>query len=105
MATQEANLNRRERELNQRETELRRLETELRNRGGTASNKNWPKFCPIVRHDIAGEVPAAMQGMVRCAYWAFLVSGCRCVICCPFVRPLECLWHGAALNWAPDSAM
>ncbi|GAB4814635.1 hypothetical protein N2152v2_001681 [Parachlorella kessleri] len=72
LGSQEANLNRRERELNQREQELRRLETELRNRGGSSSNKNWPKFCPIVRHDIAGEVPAALQGMVRCAYWAFL---------------------------------
>ena len=41
-------------ELNRREAELRRLELEIRNNPGAKSTKNWPKFCPVVHHDIAG---------------------------------------------------
>jgi hypothetical protein len=97
VAAQDAALARRERELNQREQELRRMETEMRNRGGGASNKNWPKFCPIVHHDIAGEVPAQMQGMVRCGYWSFLVS------CSSRCRPAQCTLGrplGSSRSWA-----
>lgn len=63
---------RREAELNRREAELRRLELELRNNPAAKSVKNWPKFCPILHHDIAGEVPAPHQGTVRRCYWAWL---------------------------------
>lgn len=72
LTTQEAELNKREAALNQREAELRRLEMELRSQGGGRSTKNWPKFCPVVHHDIAGEIPAELQRMVRGAYWAYL---------------------------------
>lgn len=68
----EADLARREADLNRRETELRRLEMELRNNPGGKSVKNWPKFCPVIHHDIAGEIPASMQGTVRSVYWAFV---------------------------------
>ncbi|KAL4550187.1 hypothetical protein Ndes2526B_g08349 [Nannochloris sp. 'desiccata'] len=68
----DADLNRREAELNRREAELRRLELELRSAPGGASKKNWPKYCSCVHHDIAGEVPAAMQGTVRSGYYAYL---------------------------------
>ena len=65
-------LGRREAELNRREAELRKLELELRNNPGGRSVKNWPKFCPILHHDIAGEIPAANQAMVRWCYWAWM---------------------------------
>jgi hypothetical protein len=71
----ESELNKREAELNKREAELRRLELEIRQNPGAKSTKNWPKFCPILHHDIAGEVPAQSQIPVRRAYWAYLVSG------------------------------
>lgn len=70
----EADLNKREAELNRREAELRRLELEIRNNPGAKSTKNWPKFCPVLHHDIAGEIPAQSQIPVRRAYWAYLVS-------------------------------
>lgn len=68
----EADVARREAELTKREAEVRRMEMELANSPGAKNNKNWPKFCPVAHHDIAGEVPAAKQGMVRSAYWAYL---------------------------------
>ena len=69
----DAELSRREAELNKREAELRRLELEIRNNPGAKSVKNWPKFCPVLHHDIAGEIPAQSQVPVRRAYWAYLV--------------------------------
>eukprot|EP00887_Chlorella_sp_A99_P001929 scaffold18.g1929.t1 len=71
-ARDDGGLSRREAELNRREAELRKLEMELRSNPSAKSVKNWPKFCPILHHDIAGEVPAANQGMVRRCYWAWL---------------------------------
>lgn len=73
----EADLNKREAELNRREAELRRLELEIRNNPGAKSTKNWPKFCPVLHHDIAGEIPAQSQVPVRRAYWAYLVRRAR----------------------------
>lgn len=70
----EADLNKREAELNKREAELRRLELEIRQNPGAKNTKNWPKFCPVLHHDIAGEIPAQSQVPVRRAYWAYLVS-------------------------------
>jgi secretory carrier-associated membrane protein len=70
----EADIARREAEVNRREAELRRLELELRNApGGRSSIKNWPKCCPVIHHDIAGDIPANMQGVVKAAYWSFVV--------------------------------
>ncbi|PSC72574.1 Secretory carrier-associated membrane 1 [Micractinium conductrix] len=68
----EADLSKREAELNKREAELRRLELEIRNNPGAKSTKNWPRFCPVLHHDIAGEIPAQSQVPVRRAYWAYL---------------------------------
>ena len=73
-------LDARERDLAAREAAVARAEADLRRGGGAASAaaavggpvKNWPRCCPFVHHDIAGEVPASAQGAVRAAYWAFL---------------------------------
>lgn len=64
-------MSRREAELNRREAELRRLELELRSNPGS-KRKNWPRYCPCIHHDIAGEIPAAVQPVVRSGYYAFL---------------------------------
>lgn len=48
------------------------METELRSTAGAKSVKNWPKYCSCVHHDIAGQVPAGMQGTVRAGYLAYL---------------------------------
>lgn len=63
---------RREAELNKREAEVRRMEMELANSPGAKNNKNWPRFCPVAHHDIAGEIPADKQSMIRSAYWSYL---------------------------------
>lgn len=65
-------LEQKERELARKESELQKLEIELRNSPAAKSVKNWPKFCPIAHHDIAGEIPAHLQVMVKFAYWSFL---------------------------------
>lgn len=67
----EKNLDKREAELNRREAELRRLEQELQRGAGTL--KNWPPYCAFTYHDIRAEIPQPLQGMVRSAYWAYLV--------------------------------
>ncbi len=68
-------LSKREAELNQKEAALKRMELELKSPGALSTGaKNWPGCCPALDLDIAGNVPAAMQGMVQRAYWAFLVS-------------------------------
>ncbi len=72
----EKNLDKREADLNRREAELRRLEQELR-AGGAGSLRNWPPYCAFTYHDIRAEIPQPLQGMVRSAYWAYLVSGRR----------------------------
>ncbi|BDA41493.1 Putative secretory carrier-associated membrane protein 1 [Coccomyxa sp. Obi] len=61
-----------EKELRAKEAELRKMEEGLRATGALRPEKNWPKCCPFVHHDIPGEIPAAEQGMVRCCYFAFL---------------------------------
>lgn len=53
-------------ELNRREAELRRLELEIRNNPGAKSTKNWPRFCPVVHHDIAGGWAAEVTAVVVC---------------------------------------
>ncbi len=35
--------------------------------------KNWPRFYPLFHHDIAGEVPAGRQALVRTAYLTWLL--------------------------------
>ncbi|KAK9846272.1 hypothetical protein WJX81_000509 [Elliptochloris bilobata] len=67
-----AALDRREAELRGKEAEIKKVEDELRRTGALRPEKNWPPCYPILHHDIAGEIPADQQGMVRSAYWAFL---------------------------------
>lgn len=51
---------------------------EMRNNPGGKPVKNWPRFFPVVHHDINSEIPAAMQGMVRAVYWCY-VGLCICL--------------------------
>lgn len=69
----EADLNRREAELNRREAELKRLETELAKNGVVlSSKKNWPKYCSVVHHNIAEDIPENLQWTVRSAYFCYV---------------------------------
>lgn len=61
-----------EKELAAREAELNRREEELRKAGALVPKKNWPICYPILHHDIAGDVPAEKQRMVRQAYFSWL---------------------------------
>lgn len=45
-----------EKELNAREAELKEQQRKMIADGTLKPKKNWPKFYPITRHDIAGEV-------------------------------------------------
>lgn len=66
-------LDAKEKALQAKEAELRRWEADLRATGGLKPKKNWPnRFCPIVHHDIAAEIPAALQGTVSKAYYSYL---------------------------------
>ncbi len=69
----EADLNKREAELNKREAELKRLETELARNGVVlSSKKNWPKYCSVVHHNIAEDIPENLQWTVRSAYFCYV---------------------------------
>jgi hypothetical protein len=69
----EDQLRKREQELNKREAELKRLETELRNNGVVInSKKNWPKWCSVVHHNIAEDIPENLQWTVRSAYFCYV---------------------------------
>ncbi|XP_024982954.1 secretory carrier-associated membrane protein 4-like [Cynara cardunculus var. scolymus] len=57
-----------EAELNKREQILRRKEEALAKSGAVIEDKNWPPFYPIVRHDIAGDIPIRLQRIQYIAY-------------------------------------
>ena len=40
--------------------------------GAVIENKNWPPFYPIVRHDIAGDIPVRVQRIQYVAYATLL---------------------------------
>ncbi|KAK9866559.1 hypothetical protein WJX84_008606 [Apatococcus fuscideae] len=65
-------LSKREAELNAKEEQLKKWEQELRSNGNLRPKKNWPRCWPILHHDIAGDVPADNQYVVRYCYWAYL---------------------------------
>lgn len=66
-------LDAKEKALAAKEAELKRWEADLRATGSLKPKKNWPsRFCPIAHHDIAAEVPAAMQGTVTKGYYSYL---------------------------------
>uniref|UniRef100_A0A6N2K4K4 Secretory carrier-associated membrane protein n=1 Tax=Salix viminalis TaxID=40686 RepID=A0A6N2K4K4_SALVM len=62
------------------EADLKRREKEGRCSGITSSDKNWPKFFPIIHHDIANEIPIHAQ---RIQYMAF-ASWLGIVLCLVF---------------------
>jgi hypothetical protein len=66
IARKEAELRVREQQLQQREQQL--IKTEASAPAGSASNKNWPPCKPIIHHDIAGDIPAGQQNLIRRAY-------------------------------------
>eukprot|EP00193_Tetraselmis_chui_P005181 CAMPEP_0177767686 /NCGR_PEP_ID=MMETSP0491_2-20121128/9274_1 /TAXON_ID=63592 /ORGANISM="Tetraselmis chuii, Strain PLY429" /LENGTH=349 /DNA_ID=CAMNT_0019284351 /DNA_START=196 /DNA_END=1245 /DNA_ORIENTATION=+ len=74
LSERERELARREAELAQKEAQISRLETEAAQNASkvAADLKNWPRCCPIVRHDISGEIPPAWQGPVTKTYWSYL---------------------------------
>ena len=79
LASARAALDARERDMAAREAALSRAEADVRRGGGgggrgggSGPDKNWPRCCPVVHHDIAGEIPASAQGAIRAAYWAYL---------------------------------
>eukprot|EP00250_Pteridium_aquilinum_P017204 c23507_g2_i1 orf=66-965(+) len=68
-------LKKREKELEAKETELRRREQELKRKEEAAAragiiieDRNWPKFFPLIHHDIPREIPSHLQ---RIQYFAF----------------------------------
>ncbi|GFH11500.1 secretory carrier-associated membrane protein, partial [Haematococcus lacustris] len=65
--TREADLQKREAAVKAKEEELRRRENELALAGGL-KKKNFPWCFPLWHHDIAGEIPAESQRVVRELY-------------------------------------
>lgn len=67
-------LQRKEKELATKEAALRKKEEELRRREAAAGIviKNWPRFFPILHHDIQNDIPVHSQGIQRAAYWSWL---------------------------------
>lgn len=64
----------REAELKRRETDLVQRERQLNQQaGGTALQKNWPPFKPILYHDIDAEIPHELLATVKWGYWAYLL--------------------------------
>ncbi|CAL9042391.1 unnamed protein product [Musa banksii] len=76
----ERELQAREAELNKREKELKRKEEAAAQAGVVIDEKNWPRFFPIIHHDIANEIPihlqrlqylafASLLGLTACLFW------------------------------------
>jgi len=64
----EAELARKERDLERRQAELQRREAQL----PAGSQKNFPKFYPLVYHNIEEEIPLDKQRVVRIAFYSYL---------------------------------
>lgn len=75
----EKELTKREKELAKREEELRKREQALAAQGAAVAGviKNWPKCYPIVRQDIATDIPADFKRTVTVGWmtlWGFAVA-------------------------------
>lgn len=71
-SAREIELEKKERELKRKEEEVRKKEAELVASGALAPKRNWPGLClRFLYHDIAAEVPAAQQRMVRFVYYSW----------------------------------
>ncbi|QDZ21866.1 secretory carrier-associated membrane protein [Chloropicon primus] len=68
-------LARREKELQEREAALKAREQEQNRREGIADKApNWPKFHPLIRHDIQNDIPADRQSFVRYGFICWLCT-------------------------------
>ncbi|EFJ18540.1 hypothetical protein SELMODRAFT_153834 [Selaginella moellendorffii] len=72
-------LKKREKELKDKEEQLRKREADVKRREDAAARagivleeKNWPRFFPILHHDIAADIPAYLQRMQYFAYGSWL---------------------------------
>jgi hypothetical protein len=74
-STGQAEIDRRTEELRRWETDLVRREALLRQQAGPS--KNWPRFLPILHHDIAADIPFERKGLVRSGYiaWCIVAAG------------------------------
>lgn len=74
-APSSADMQRREADLQRREADLQRREASLAAAG--ASKKNWPRFMPLVHHDIDGDIPVERRRLVKTAYfaWCLVAAG------------------------------
>lgn len=72
MKKREQNIEAREQELSMKEKELRDLEARLKATGQLVAPKNWPPCCPILRHDIAGDIPGELQNSVKLVYVSYV---------------------------------
>mmetsp|Transcript_47671 Transcript_47671/g.91018 ORF Transcript_47671/g.91018 Transcript_47671/m.91018 type:complete len:311 (-) Transcript_47671:402-1334(-) len=73
--SKEEELARKERELLKRQEELNRREAQL---PGGAQKKNFPKFYPLVYHNIEEDIPLDKQRVVRLAFYSYL-GLCACL--------------------------
>ncbi|KAJ7292331.1 hypothetical protein O6H91_15G035600 [Diphasiastrum complanatum] len=72
-------LKRKEKELKDKEDELRKREQELKRKEDAAAragivleDKNWPRFFPIIYHDIGKDIPVHLQRLQYRAYLSWL---------------------------------
>ncbi|KAJ7552855.1 hypothetical protein O6H91_06G112300 [Diphasiastrum complanatum] len=72
-------LKRKEKELKDKEDELWKREQELKRKEEAAAragivldDKNWPRFFPIIHHDIEKDIPVHLQRMLYFAYMSWL---------------------------------
>mmetsp|Transcript_40057 Transcript_40057/g.55657 ORF Transcript_40057/g.55657 Transcript_40057/m.55657 type:complete len:318 (+) Transcript_40057:117-1070(+) len=63
---------RKERELERKAESLRRREETLQASGGELRVKNFPKFFPLVYHNIDADIPFEKQRVVRAAFYSYL---------------------------------
>lgn len=71
-------LAKKEKALAKKEEELARMERELAGAAGTvaAQTKNWPRFWPLIHHDIANDIPDDFKRAVQVGwinFWAFTI--------------------------------
>ena len=92
----EQNLEAREQELSMKEKELKDLEAKLKSSGQLVAPKNWPPCCPILRHDIAADIPGPLQNSVKMVYVSYVGE--------TFCFAWQCLAVTAALFGASQDA-
>ena len=79
-----------------KEKELKDLEAKLKSSGQLVAPKNWPPCCPILRHDIAADIPGPLQNSVKMVYVSYVGE--------TFCFAWQCLAVTAALFGASQDA-